>query len=175
MVLADPVSAGTAPPDTAPPDTVPPDTVPPGTVLPLVPAAGGVLSVEPLPLVPVVGGLDVDDAGAGEPPPAGVDTGVVTLGWAVLDGEGELGWQGVLVALAVFLPPVALVLALADAVVLARLLAVELAPVVSVAVAVALPVAVAVALSPGLLLVLPLDGLPAGLAGGAVGFTDPAA
>jgi hypothetical protein len=67
--------------------------------------------------------------------------------------------------------PVALLLAFAAAVVLAPPVAVEVELADSVAVALAVPVAVVVAVpvSAGLLLVLPVDGLLAGLAGGALG------
>ena len=118
-------------------------------------AAGLVLLAPPGP-----GELDAGDAGFEVLLLAGVDA--VALGLAAWDGFAEpVGVQGVAVGLADFLPPVALVLAFADAFELALL----------VAVALAVPVAgdVAVAVSPGLVLPptgLPLDPLSVGLLGG---------
>ena len=105
----------------------------------------------------------------------------VALGLVVLDGVGVE--QGVPVAVAGFLLPVALVLAFAEAVVVPLLVAVA----VTLAVAVAVPVAVALTLelalelalplaglSLGMPLVLPPDGLVTGVAGAgvALGVTD---
>jgi hypothetical protein len=106
---------------------------------------------------PERGELDAGDAGVEVPLLTGVDT--VALGLAAWDGFAEpVVEQGVAVALADFLPPVALVLAFADAVEVALPVAVALA------VPVAVDVAVAVEVSPGL--VLPLDPLSVGLLGG---------
>jgi hypothetical protein len=132
-----------------------------------VPAAGGVVSVGLLPVPPPAGGVDGGDTVVGE---LLAGTGGVALGLADWDGWAELVWHCVPVAPAGCLPVVALLLDFADAVVLA--LAVELALAVPVAAVVAVPVVVVVALSPGLPPVLPLAGLLAELAGGALGVAD---
>jgi hypothetical protein len=110
---------------------------------------------------PEPGDFDAGDAGV-EVLLTGVDT--VALGLAAVVGVAEpVAWHWVLVGLADFLPPVALVLAFADAVEVALPVAVALA------VPVAADVAVAVEGSPGLVLSLtglPLDPLSAGLLGG---------
>jgi hypothetical protein len=117
--------------------------------------AAGLVPLAP----PGPGELDAGDAGFEVLLLAGVDT--VAVGLAAWDGFAEpVVVQGAAVGLADFLPPVALVLAFADAF--------EVAPVAG---ALAVPVAagVAVAVSPGLVLpltVLPLDPLSAGLLGG---------
>jgi hypothetical protein len=182
-VLVAPVLAdASVPADTsAPADVVPVTPVPPGPVLvdPVlvdpslapVPAAGGVLSAGLLPVPPAAGGLDVAGAAGEELPTAGGGTVAAGAGLAVLDGGAELLRQGVPVAPAVCLPPVALSLAFAEAGLLAPPVA-EVALAVPVAVAVAVSVAVAVTLSPGLLLVLPLGGPPAEFAGDALGATE---
>ena len=109
---------------------------------------------------PEPGDFDAGDAGFEVLLLAGVDT--VALGLAAWDGFAEpVVVQGVAVGLADFLPPVALVLAFADAFELAVLMAVALA----------VPVAggVAAAVSPGLVLPptgLPLDPLSVGLLAG---------
>jgi hypothetical protein len=118
--------------------------------------AAGLVPLAP----PGPGELDAGDAGFEVLLLAGVDT--VALGLAAWDGFAEpVVVQGVAVGLADFLPPVALVLAFADAFELAVLMAVALA----------VPVAggVAVAVSPGLVLPptgLPLDPLSVGLLAG---------
>jgi len=109
---------------------------------------------------PEPGELDAGDAGVELLLLAGVDT--VALGLAAWDGFAEpVVGHWVLVGLADFLPPVALVLAFVDAAEAALL----------VAVALAVPVAVdaTVPMSPGLVLPptgLPLDPLSVGLLGG---------
>ena len=176
---AEPVPVDPAPGDSAPADLLVLDAVSPGPVLvdpvpvdPLsapVPAAGGVLSVGLLPVPPPAGGVDGGDTVVGELL-VGVGAAGVALGLADWDGWAELDWQCVPVAPAGCLPLVALLLDFAEAVVLA--LAVDLALAVPVAVVVAVPVVVVVALSPGLPPVLPLAGLLAELAGGALGVAD---
>jgi hypothetical protein len=175
---AEPVPVDPAPGDSAPADLLVLDAVSPGPVLvdavpvdPLsapVPAAGGVLSVGLPPVPPPAGGVDGGDTVVGELL-VGAGSDGVALGLADWDGWEELDWQFVPVAPAGCLPLVALLLDFAEAVVLA--LAVELALAVPVAVVVAVPVVV-VALSPGLPPVLPLAGLLAELAGGALGVAD---
>jgi len=169
-VPADPVPVAPAPGDSAPAVLLVLDAVSPGPVLvdPLsapVPAAGGVVSVGLLPVPPPAGGVDGGDTVVGELL-AGVDAGGVAEALADWDGWPELVWHCVPVAPAGCLPVVALLLDFADAVVLA--LAVELALAVPVAAVVAVPVVVVVALPP----VLPLAGLLAELAGGALGVAD---
>jgi hypothetical protein len=144
------------------------DAVSPGPVLvdPLsapVPAAGGVVSVGLLPVPPPAGGVDGGDTVVGE---LLAGAGGVAEALADWDGWAELVWHCVPVAPAGCLPVVALLLDFADAVVLG--LAVELALAVPVAAVVAVPVVVVVALPP----VLPLAGLLAELAGGALGAAD---
>jgi hypothetical protein len=159
LVLADPVLPDTVLPDPVPvpPDPVLPDTVPSDPVLTPAPAAGGVLSVGLVPVALEAGVLDGGDTDVEELPLAGVVAVAVTGGVAVLDGGGELGGQGVLVALD-----------FAEAVEVTVLTAVAVA--VPVAVAVAVPVAVALALSLGLLLlVLALGWLLTEFAGDALG------
>lgn len=173
-VLAEPVLVAPAPGDSAPADLLVLDAVSPGPVLvdPLsapVPAAGGVLSVGLLPVPPPAGGVDGGDTVVGELL-EGADAGGVAEALADWDGWPELVSHCVPVAPAGCLPVVALLLDFADAVVLA--LAVELALAVPVAAVVAVPVVVVVALSPGLPPVLPLAGLLAELAGGALGVAD---
>jgi hypothetical protein len=110
---------------------------------------------------PEPGDFDAGDAGVEVLLLTGVDA--VALGLAAVVGVAEpVGGHWVLAGLAdVFLPPVALVLAFADAF--------ELAPLMAVALAVPVAVGVAVAVSPGLVLPLtglPLDPLSVGLLGG---------
>ena len=135
-------------------------------------AAAGLVSGGLVPASAEEAGLDVGDAGVEELPLSGVDP--LAWGPAVFDGGAELAGQGPPVALAVCWPPVALLLAFAAAVVLAPPVAVEVELADSVAVALAVPVAVVVAVpvSAGLLLVLPVDGLLAGLAVGALGAAE---
>jgi hypothetical protein len=126
------------------------------------PSAGVAAGLVPL-APPGPGELDAGDAGdVGFEVLllAGVDT--VALGLAAWDGFAEpVVVQGIAVGLADFLPPVALVLAFADAF--------EVAPLMVVALAVPVAVGVAVAVSPGLVLPptgLPLDPLSVGLLAG---------
>jgi hypothetical protein len=167
VLPADPVlpAAPVLPADPVLPDPALPDPVLPDPVL----AAGAVLSGG---LVPASPEAAAGDTGAEELPLAGVDT--IARGPAVFDGWAEPVEQGLPVAPAVCLAPVALVLAFADAVVLAPPVAVEVALADSVAVALTVPVGVvvAVALSVGPLLVLPVGGLLAGLAAGALGVAE---
>jgi hypothetical protein len=137
-------------------------------------APGGVLFAGVVLVPPAAGELDAGDAGVEELPLAGVDPDAVACGLTVSDGLTELVGQGAPVAVAVFLPPVALVFAVAEAVELALLVAVAVAVavVVAVAVAVAVAVVVAVAVSPGPLLVPPLGGLVTWFAGVTFGVTD---
>jgi len=174
--LADPVlSDDPVVPD--PVDPVVPGPVVPGPVVPepeLGPSAGGVMFAGPVPVPPPAGGLDGGDTVVEELPPVGGVT--VAWGLAVLDGCAELVCaQGDRVAAAVRWPFVALLLAFADAVELAPPVAPEVALAVPVTVTVTVCVAVAVALLLGPLLVLPLGGLLAELAGGALGVTEVAA
>ena len=174
-VLPDPVLADPVVPDdpVVPEPVVPDDPVVPDPVL--VPSAGGVVvSAGLVPVPPPAGGLVGGDTVVEELPPAG---GVaVVWGLAVLDGCAELvDGQGDRVAAAVCWPFVALLLAFAEAVELAPPVAPDVALAVPVTVTVTVFVAVAVALPLGLLLVLPLGGLLAELAGGALGVTDAAA
>ena len=173
-VLPDPVVADPVLPDDP---VLSDDPVVPEPVVPepeLGPAAGGVVSAGLVPVPPPAGGLVGGDTVVEELPPAG---GVaVVWGLAVLDGCAELvDGQGDRVAAAVCLPFVALLLAFAEAVELAPPVAPDVALAVPVTVTVTVFVAVAVALPLGLLLVLPLGGLLAELAGGALGVTDAAA
>jgi hypothetical protein len=118
--------------------------------------AAGLVPLAP----PGPGELDAGDAGFEVLLLAGVDT--VAVGLAAWDGFAEpVVVQGAAVGLADFLPPVALVLAFADAF--------ELALLMAVALAVPAAAGVAVAVSPGLMLPLtglPLDPLSVGLLGG---------
>jgi hypothetical protein len=110
---------------------------------------------------PEPGDFDAGDAGV-EVLLTGVDTVALDLGTVVGVAE-RVAWHWVLAGLADFLPPVALVLAFADAVEVALPVAVALA------VPVAAGVAVEVEVSPGLVLPLTglsLDPLSAGLLGG---------
>ena len=129
-------------------------------------APGGVLFAGVVLVPPAAGELDAGDAGVEELPLAGVDPDAVDCGLTVSDGLTELVGQGAPVAVALFLPPVALVFAVAEAVELALVVA------VAVAVAVTVAVAVAVAVSPGPLLVPPLGGLVTWFAGVTFGVTD---
>jgi hypothetical protein len=157
--LAVPPSAGTPPavPPPAVPVLVEPVLVEPVLVDPVsAPSEGVAAGLVP----PGPGELDAGDAGFEVLLLAGVDA--VALGLVVWDGFAEpVGVQGVAVGLADFLPPVALVLAFADAF--------ELALLVAVALAVPVAAGVAAAVSPGLVLPptgLPLDPLSVGLLGG---------
>ena len=108
---------------------------------------------------PGAGELDARETGVEGLALTDVDAAAGALGLAVLDGVGVE--QGVPVAVAGFLLPVALVLAFAEAVVVPLLVAVAVTLAVAVAVPVAVPLALALALS--LELVLPLAGLSLGL------------
>jgi hypothetical protein len=153
-VLVDPVLVD--------PVLVDPVSVPPGVV-----SVGLVLA----PRVPDE--LDAGGAGVEELLP-GVDEDTVTLGLAAFDGVPVSAGQGDPVGLADVLPPLALLLAFAEAVDVAVLVAVALADPVPVAVA----VAVVVPLGPVLPLTVPslealLGGPLAGLlAGVTLGVTD---
>jgi hypothetical protein len=144
------------------PVLVEPVLVDPVLVDPVLAPSEGVAAGLVPPTAPGPGELDAGDAGFELLLPAGVDT--VALGLAAWDGFAEpVVSQGVAVGSADFLPPVALVLAFADAVEVALPVAVALA------VPVAADVAVAVEGSPGLVLPptgLPLDPLSVGLLGG---------
>jgi hypothetical protein len=177
VLLADPVLSAAAelPADPVlsaapvlPADPVLPDLV---SVAPVLPAAG-LLSAGLPPPSPEDAGLDVGEAGVEELALADVDP----FAWGPADfGDWvELAGQGLPVALAVCWAPVALPLAFADAVELAPPVAVEveLAGSVAVALAVAVAVAVAVPVAAGLLLVLPVGGLLAGVAVGALGVAE---
>jgi hypothetical protein len=129
-----------------------------------VPVPGDVPSVGLPSVLPVDGRLDVDD----DPDEGGVavlvlpdaDADAVALGPAFFEGL-ELAvepWQGESAGLAAFLLRVGLVFALAEAVAVAVLLALLLA--VAVAVLVAVAVADALSLPDGLMLGLPLAGVP---------------
>ena len=112
---------------------------------------------------PVPGELDAGEVGVEELLP-GADEDTVALGLAVLDGVAvPVVGQGVGVALADFLPPVALVLAFAEAVEVAALVAVALA--LPVAGVVAVPVVVSLGLVPPPT-VPPLDPWSVALLGG---------
>jgi hypothetical protein len=141
LVLVDPVFAVFAPPEMV---------------------AAGLLLVPPEPA-----GLDGGEAGVEDLVLAGADEDALTLGPAVLDGGAVVVGQGVPVALAGSLLPVALVVAFAEAAEVALLVAVPV-PVAGVAVSLALALSLA-----GLPLV-PLSVAPVGwllteLAGVAVG------
>jgi hypothetical protein len=122
---------------------------------PAVPPAE-VLSVGLALVPPGAGELDARETGVEGVALTGVDAVAGALGLAVMDGVGVE--QGVPVAVAGFLLPVALVLAFAEAVVVPLLVAVA----VTLTVAVAVPVTVALALAPSLELTLPLAGLSLG-------------
>jgi hypothetical protein len=140
--------------------------VPPGVV------SVGVGPVEPVLGAPEEGGLDVGGAGVEELLPGAGEDGA-TLGLAAADGLAE-DEQGGSVALA-DVSPFALPLAFAGAAevaVLAVLAVVEVALAVAVVLAVPVDVPVPVAPSPGLLLVLPLDGLLTDFSGDGLGAAD---
>jgi hypothetical protein len=130
--------------------------------------SAGLLLVPPDPA-----GVDGGDAGGGELVLAGAGEDALTLGPAVLDGGGVVVGQGVPVALAGWLLPVALALAFAEGVEVTLLVAVP----VPVAGGVGVAVSLALALSLAVLPLEPLAVAPAGwllteLARAAVGGGD---